>query len=354
MFTRRHVLKTSAATAVTLAAPSVWTSARASQIIYVADAGGRNTEVNREFLYLPFEKETGIKVEPVTRRGTPTAEIKAQAETKNYIWDCVANIGIDEVMVWGEAGLLEPLDMTGANVKDLPASMKPKPYYIPLSLSAFTLVYRPSATKKEMTSYADMWDASIPGVRSLRQAGRDNIEVALVADGVPGPDVATVLATEEGWKRAFAKLDVIRPIISTWWKAAPQSSQLLSTGEIDVTPTFSNRAFELIAQGEKLEICWNQARYNHYGWCVPKGNPKIEIVNKLIDFGSRPEVQAKCTTTLGSGPTNPNSLSFVDQKLQALMPTHPDNLKVMYPLDIDFWSKNFAQAEERFNAWFVQ
>ncbi|GGI27546.1 hypothetical protein GCM10010987_44930 [Bradyrhizobium guangdongense] len=56
-----------------------------------------------------------------------------------------------------------------------------------------------------------MWDFSIPGARSLRNGGRDDSEVALRADGVPGgEEIYKVLETDDGWKRAFNKLDKIR------------------------------------------------------------------------------------------------------------------------------------------------
>ena len=55
---------------------------------------------------------------------------------------------------------------------------------------------------------ADFFDlGKFPGKRGMRKGAKANLEMALMADGVPAAEVYTVLGTDEGVDRAFAKLD---------------------------------------------------------------------------------------------------------------------------------------------------
>ncbi|GGI27548.1 MULTISPECIES: extracellular solute-binding protein [Bradyrhizobium] len=99
----------------------------------------------------------------------------------------------------------------------------------------------------------------------------------------------------------------------TWWTTPPQGAQLFHSGEIDIMPTFSNRAYQLIAQGDGLAICWNQAFYNSYGWVIPKGNPKAELTRRLIVFSLEPESQAARCAKIGAGPSNVNAYQFMSK-----------------------------------------
>ena len=62
----------------------------------------------------------------------------------------------------------------------------------------------------------------------MRKAPAQNLEWALMADGVPVADVYKVLGTPEGVDRAFKKLDTIKKDI-VWWDAGAQPPQLLAS-----------------------------------------------------------------------------------------------------------------------------
>ena len=61
---------------------------------------------------------------------------------------------------------------------------------------------------------ADFWNTrKWPGKRGMRQGPKLNLEIALMADGVPPGDVYKVLATPAGVDRAFAKLDQVKSLL---------------------------------------------------------------------------------------------------------------------------------------------
>jgi len=361
MTTRRQFLKTNAmiGTAVLAGPALIGRASAAGETIFVADPGGVVTEVFKQTIYDPFTKATGIRVEAVVREAQAHAQIKSMVETRNYVYDAVLGAGADEAVQYNDAGLADEIPIPKAMYDDILPPLRGIKNYIPDAVAAFATVYRPSATKRPLTSVADMWNASIPGVRSLRNGGRDNIEWALRADGVPAGDaIIRELQTEAGWKRAFKKLDEIKPRIRTWWTAAPQSAQLLLSQEIDITPTYTNRAFELVKQGEDLAVLWKQGYYTSTGWIIPKGNPKAELVHKLVVFALDPERQAARATRVGTGAVSAGASKFLtkftDEKGARMLPTHPDNFKELVPLDTAFWGQHLAQSNERFTEWLVK
>ena len=69
---RRRFLKTTALASAALAAPAIWTSARAERKIVMRDPGGPFTPGFSAAFYEPFEKETGIKVVGLQSSHEPT------------------------------------------------------------------------------------------------------------------------------------------------------------------------------------------------------------------------------------------------------------------------------------------
>src|SRR3546814_2258618 len=82
------------------------------------------------------------------------------------------------------------------------------------------------------SSLQDFFDRErFPGPRGLRRTPMTNLEWALLADGVPGDKVYSLLRTEAGVARAFAKLATIRDDI-VWWEDATEPARLLEEGRV--------------------------------------------------------------------------------------------------------------------------
>ncbi|GGI27514.1 MULTISPECIES: extracellular solute-binding protein [Bradyrhizobium] len=353
---RRKFTKTTMLAGATLAAPAIMGRASAAgETLYIADAGGSVSQIYKELFYTPFTEATGITVVPVVRAAQPLPQMQSMVDTKNYIFDACIGAGMDEAVRYLALDLVEKITLPKHLYDDLPVELRNLAGFVPDSISAYSTVYRTSATGKDLTCVADMWDKAIPGVRSLRNSGRDNIEWALRADGVkPGQAIINELKTDAGWIRAFKKLDQIKPRIAMWWTTAPQSAQLLHSGEIDITATYVNRAAELIVQGEDLKILWNQGYYTAYGWSIPKGNPKVAMVQKLIEFTLDPKRQAARAARVLNGTASISAYQYIDPKILYLIPTQPDNFKQLVPLDVSFWGENLSKSNEMFNAWLIK
>jgi putative spermidine/putrescine transport system substrate-binding protein len=75
----------------------------------------------------------------------------------------------------------------------------------------------------------------------------NNMEWALLCDGVAKEDVYDVLETEEGVAQAFAKLDTIKDE-TVWWSAGAETPQLLADGEVVIGSTYNGRLFSAIEE----------------------------------------------------------------------------------------------------------
>lgn len=353
--TRRTIVKGISLAAAGLSMPAIWRPARAAETLVVADPGGVYTVAWTQAYYKPFTDETGIEIVPVARRSNPAAEFKAQVETGNYNWDISGGVNSDVAILVETQGLTEPLDWSGEAMEQIPDNMKTANYMAD-GVATFVLAYREDTFPDGLTSFADIWDTkTYPGRRAMRRLARDTIEIALRADGVPGgEEIYNVLSTDDGWKRAFSKLDEIKSEIQVWWDSSPQSAQLLQNGEVDICPTFNARAQAPAAAGAPVAITWNQGFYSATGWCIPKGTPKADLARQFVQFCARPDRQAAATETLPNGPSNPKAYDFIPEERAKMLPTYPDNFKQTAPVDGSFWGDHKAESDRRFNEWLLK
>jgi len=182
----------------------------------------------------------------------------------------------------------------------------------------------------------------------MRKNPIDSLEQALLADGVP-LDKLYPLDVD----RAFKVLDKIKPHIAVWWTGGAQSTQLLQSGEVDMTTGWNARLQAAIDGGAPAKIIWNQGLYSIEGWGLPKGGPKADVARQFVRFCSDAKQQAAYTDALAYGPTNLDAYQTISPARAKLLPTSPENLKQMAIANESWWSANRAKVTERFNSWLL-
>lgn len=315
----------------------------------VADAGGEVTRANEQTLYVPFRAETGIDLAVIAREHEPISQVKALVESRSWIWDVVA-LTAQQALTLDAEGMLEPLDWNDPNMKDLiPAARRPN--WMAHAIYAAVLGYRHDKFGAAgPQSWADFWNVErFPGRRALRRHPIETLEIALMADGVPMDKVYPI-----DMNRAFASLDRIKRHIHVWWTGGAQSTQLLQSGEVVMTPVWNARLQAIIDGGTPAVTVWNQGVYAADGWGIPKGTPRAADAQRLVKFFARPDRQAARAIVLGSAPSNPKALATVPPERARQLPTAPENLSRMLPSDDDWWLANREEAIERFNAWLIR
>jgi putative spermidine/putrescine transport system substrate-binding protein len=340
---RRRVL---AGSALALAAPALWSNARAqSRTLYVNTWGGSWTAAEEAAYFKPFTEATGIAVRTVAP--VSYAKLKAQVESGKYEWD-VTVIEQGELLRADRAGLVEPVDY---NILDKSKLFPDAIYANGVATCALgtNLAFRSDKFAKPLTSWADFWDVEkFPGPRSLINNPVRVVIFALAADGVPH-DKLFPLDVD----RAFKKLDQIKPHIKVWWTQGNQSQQLLRDGEVTAMAMWNARATELKTQGVPVEVVWNGGLISTTMWVVAKGAPNRDLAWKFIQFAAQAKPQAEFCSKLYYGPCNPDAFKFIAPELAAQMPTSPPNAKVGIVQDNEWYAANAAKVQERFNQWLL-
>ncbi|HJZ21744.1 MAG TPA: ABC transporter substrate-binding protein, partial [Bradyrhizobium sp.] len=282
--TRRKLLKVGGAAAAGVAMPAVWTrGARAADQITVADVGGATGAALRPAFYDPFEKETGIRVVAVAHESDPVTQFKVIVDTGSKLWDVCMVTPDDVARLTAEKNYLEPLDYansTGGNF----VSGAIKPNWFGFSVYAIVMAYRTDVYKTDQPrSWADFWDtAKFPGRRGLYRNPKGVLESALLADGVAPKDIYPLDVD-----RAFRMLDKVRSQVAVWWTSGAQNTQILQSGEVDMSDTWSARAYAAIDSGAPVNILWN-GLYSIDGWSIPLGTEKLKLAQRFVRFCMKP------------------------------------------------------------------
>ena len=208
--------------------------------LVVVSWGGAYTASQQNAYHAPYmKKNPSIKIINDDSAGSAVAKIRAMNQAGNVTWDLVDAVASDTMMLCDE-GLIEVID----HDRDLapapdgtPASKDFGDFiisecFIPQIVYSTTFGYRKDLVSRPMSSICDIFDLkSFPGKRSLEKKPINNVEWALICDGVAPAKVYDVLGTSAGVDRALAKLDTIKSRV-VWWTAGAQTPQLLADGEV--------------------------------------------------------------------------------------------------------------------------
>lgn len=342
------------------------TVAQAETELVVVSWGGAYTASQQKAYHEPYMKANpDIKIINDDSGSGAVAKLRAMQEAGNVTWDLVDAVASDAITACDEGIAIEiDHDKLLAPAPDgTPASedfgdMIMSPCFIPTIVYSTTFGYRTDLVKKAPTTIADVFDLDgIPGKRSLERRPNNNLEWALLADGVSADKVYDLLETEAGIKRAFAKLDTIKDQV-VWWEKGAQTPQLLSDGEVVIGSTYNGRLFSVIEEEKQpVAMMWDWQVFDLDGWIVPKGGKNEAEVLKYLYFGTDTQRLADQAKYISYGPARASSAPLVGKHatlgidMAPHMPTAEANAKHTLLNNIEFWADNQDDLNERFNAW---
>ncbi|WP_372886475.1 ABC transporter substrate-binding protein [Shimia sp.] len=336
-----------------------------AESITVVSWGGAYTKSQVEAYHKPWMAKTGNTVVSEDYSGG-LAEVKSQVESGTVTWDLV-DVELSDAVRGCDEGLLEEMDhsMLPAAPDGTPAAED----FIDGALTdcavaniVWSTIFAYDSSKTPgVDSIDDLFDLeAFPGKRGLRKNPKANLEMALMADGVPAGEVYELLSTPEGVDRAFAKLDTIKDSV-VWWEAGAQPPQLLADGEVVMSTAYNGRIFNAAAgEGKPFEVVWDGQIMDFDLWVMPKGAPNKEAAMDFVAFSTDTQRLADQATYISYGPARKSSGPLVglyqDGKTQMgpHMPTAADNLKNALVNDFEFWADNQDELNERFNAWLAK
>ena len=361
--TARHVV---VAASLALSA-ALGAAASAADSLTVVSWGGSYARASKAAVLDPFSAEYGVDVQLTDYNGG-LAQIRAQVENGNVYWD-VVDLEMDDFERGCDEGLLELVSVTSL----VPAAdgTPAQDDYFPTAITecgvgqlygATIYAYRSdSFAGDQPTTVADFFDLQkFPGRRGMRRVARDNLEYALMADGVHHADIYDVLDTPEGVDRAFRKLDTIKDSV-VWWDTGAQPPQMLADKEVALTTAYNGRIFNAqIVEKQPLVVVWDGALLDAAGFGIVAGAPNLAAARQLVAFAARPQIMANITKYISYSPARRSALPLVTTHLATgvemapHLPTGTDNIAKALQQDRRWWSDRGDEMSERFGAWLAQ
>jgi len=343
--------------------------ASAAKQLVVVSWGGAYSASQQQAYHDPYMKgHADIKIINDDSANEAVAKLRAQNEAKNVTWDLVDVVASDAIRLCDE-GLAMEIDhdkMLAAAPDGTPASkdfgnLIVSKCFIPQIVYSTTFGYRTDKVKEKPTSVCDVFDLKkFPGKRSLEKRPINNVEWALICDGVDPKDVYKVLDTKEGRERALKKLDTIKSEV-IWWSKGAQTPQLLADGEVVMGSTYNGRLFALIEEKKApVAMLWDWQVFDLDGWIVPKGTKNLDEVMKYLRFATDTQRLADQAKYISYGPARKSSAPLVGKHaklgidMKPHMPTTPANAKTTLLYNYEWWADNRDDMDQQFQAWLAK
>lgn len=334
-----------------------------AESITIASWGGSFQQAQVDGHYHSWMESTGHQAIPDAHNGG-LAEIKSQVETGVIKWD-VADVGTDTAVVGCEEGFFHQIDrskLPNGGVDDfMPGSLEASgDCGIPTVSAASVMAYNVEAfLNGAPQSWYDFWDLEqFPGKRALINSPNPSLIFALIADGVPGDQAYTVLATPEGVDRAFAKLDEIKDSV-VWWESGAQSPQLLADGEVTMAHAYNGRIFSaVVSDDQPFAISWNGAHVDFDVYVILKGTEHLDLALDFVYHATSTDSQINTAKYIAYGPTRLSAQSvevtYADDSSVNMSDHLPSNAFNYATQDPTFWADHGAELEDRWQNWLIK
>ena len=361
----KTVIGTAGALTLTAAAVS-------AQDMTIVSWGGAYSASQQAAYHDPYmAANPGVNIINDESSAEAVAKLRAMNEAGNVTWDVVDVVASDAIRLCDE-GLALEIDpdtqledgadgsKASADFGDLLVS----DCFIPQIVYSTTFGYRTDMVGDTApTSVCAVFDTeAYPGKRSLEKRPINNMEWALICDGVANEDVYDVLETEEGQAQAFAKLDTIKDDV-IWWSAGADTPQLLADGEVVMGSTYNGRLFALIEeQKQPVAMLWDAQVFDLDGWIIPAGlSPEREArALDYVKFATGTQPLADQAKYISYGPARASSAPLVGQHAELgidmapHMPTDPENAKNTFLYNYEWWADYRDDLDAKFQAWLAQ
>ncbi|MFD1159709.1 extracellular solute-binding protein [Roseovarius aestuarii] len=355
-----------ATTALTVAA-----GAAAAQEMTIVSWGGAYSKSQKNAYHDPYSEKSGVTIINDDSSAEAVAKLRAMAEADNITWDVVDVVAADALRLCDEGLAMEidPDTMLAPAPDGTPASedfgeLLVGDCFIPQIVYSTTFGYRTDLVGDNApTDVCAVFDLdAYPGKRSLEKRPINNMEWALICDGVAKDDVYDVLATPEGQDQALAKLDSIKDQV-VWWSAGADTPQLLADGEVVMGSTYNGRLFSVIEeQKQPVGMLWDAQVFDLDGWIIPAGLSDERKARALdyIMFATDTQRLADQAKWISYGPARKSSAPLVGKHAELgidmapHMPTDPENAKNTFLYNYEFWADYRDDIDAKFQAWLAQ
>ncbi|HEY5563089.1 MAG TPA: spermidine/putrescine ABC transporter substrate-binding protein [Clostridiaceae bacterium] len=300
-----------------------------------------------------YEKKTGIKVNYANFSTNEEMLSKLQA-VKGGEYDVVICADyIIQVMAKDKNVLMAPINKDNIpNFKNEdPAYLdqsfdKGNKYSVPYTLGSQMIVYNPDKVKKEVTSYADLWDSSFKSSLVLIDDPRSIIGVALrkLGYGINETDAAKLDKAKEELKK-------LKPNVKLFNADTPQDS--LISGDATAGIMWGSQASAAVKGNPKLKIVYPSegTTVEEDNFIIPIKAPHMKNAENFINFMLEGKISNETTTTTEYINTTTTAKPFMSQEYlnnKAVFIPAEDLIKAMHILDIGDTAKTYDSIWSEF------
>ncbi len=360
-----------ATTALTVAAGFAVADGHMANEMTIVSWGGAYSKSQQLAYHDPYMEKTGVNIINDDSSAEAVSKLRAMNEAGNVTWDVVDVVAADALRLCDEGLAMEidPDTMLAAAPDGTPASedfgeLLVGDCFIPQIVYSTTFGYRTDMVgDTPPTSVCAVFDTeAYPGKRALEKRPINNMEWALICDGVAKDDVYDVLETDEGQQQALDKLATIKDDV-IWWSAGADTPQLLADGEVVMGSTYNGRLFSVIEeQKQPVAMLWDAQVFDLDGWIIPTGLSPERQARALdyIMFATDTQRLADQAKYISYGPARLSSAPLVGQHAELgidmapHMPTDPENAKNTFLYNYEFWADYRDDIDAKFQAWLSQ
>lgn len=206
--------------------------------------------------------------------------------------------------------------------------------------------------KRPPRTLADFLDLeSFPGNRGLFDGAEGNLEIALMADGIPPEDVYDILRKPGGVDQALAVLERIRPV-AVFWKGGNEPEQLLNDGRVVMSTAYAAR-FLRPRHGARrpVELMWANQLWRATYWAIPAGQNKDAAAQRFVSFATDAIRLGDLAARLWFGPARKTGFDAAPPNIRDELPTARRHFHDALQVDSGFWDEFGPMIEARFRDW---
>ncbi len=362
-----------ASTALTVAAGMAAADGHMADEMTIVSWGGAYSNSQQQAYHNPYMEKTGVEIINDESSAEAVAKLRAMNEAGNITWDVVDVVAADAIRLCDE-GLAMEIDPDeqlapapdGTSAEDDFGDLLVSDCFIPQIVYSTTFGYRTDMVPEGVEPPSDICSVfdleTYPGKRALEKRAINNMEWALLCDGVAKDEVYDVLETDEGQQQALDKLATIKDDV-IWWSAGADTPQLLADGEIFMGSTYNGRLFSVIEeQNQPVAMMWDAQIFDLDGWIIPAGLSEERQARALdyIYFATDTQRLADQAKYISYGPARASSAPLVSTHAELgidmapHMPTDPENAKNTFLYNYEFWADYRDDIEAKFQAWLAQ
>ena len=304
----------------------------------------------------------GLPIDWIEYRGG-LAEIREQVANGAVTWD-VVDVLAHDARVGCEEGLFLhlPDDLFPDDMQDDLVIPRPNDCVGPNITWSWVTAYDRAAFPDETPdSVADFFDtAAFPGRRAIAAFPQANLEMALMADGVPAGAVYELLATRQGQDRAFAVLNRIAADLRLW-SSGEEPIDLLRSSEVAMATAYNGRvAAAELAGEERIGTIYEGQILDEEWFVIVADAPNEAAALDFLRHVAEPEQQAAQARWIPYGPMRKSALGIIaagepwfhtGAPVLPHIPSRQDRIEGSLVLDPDFWAEHGPELTERFAAW---